>query len=299
MSLVESARQWVLANLPFDRGDAVLTAYLNQQEADTLLMIYHNWMVRRLQPRPRRVIESSAFRSNALTARRAADFHQIKDDIEHGRDLRKYLSRDVERAVVLVPGGRRRQDLDLMLNDWGVHHLHISSEVEADGFVKRSGPLLFVAFRPDRAYFIDVFDHKSFHKERVLEILVQEWPNDGLIHEIKGVVGVSPQLTEDERRSLRKNHAGVAFEHAGKVYWPNGGLSAAGYSVDAVTAADRLLDKIEVFEKTIAEHPDALKGSFQAAGLEFPEVPILEFVLLEDGPAVFESTTGTLLKGAI
>ncbi len=186
-----------------------------------------------------------------------------------------------------------------MLNDWGVHHLHISSQVEADGFVKRGGPLLFVAFRPDCAYFIDVFDHKSFHKERVLEILVQEWPNDGLINEIKGVVGISPQLTEDGRRSLRKNHIGVAFEHAGKVYWPNGGLSAAGYSVDAVTAADRLIDKIEVFEKTIAQHPDMLKGAFHAAGLVFPEVPVLEFVILEEGPAVFEATTGIMLKGAI
>lgn len=299
MSLVESARQWVLANLPFDRGDAALTAYLTQQEADTLLMIYHNWMVRRLQPRPRRVIESSAFRSNALTARRAAEFQQIKDDIRRGSDLKKYLSRDVERAVVMVPGAKRRPDLDLMLNDWGVHHLHISSQVEADGFVKRGGPLLFVVFRSDRAYFIDVFDHQSFHKESVLEIIASEWPDEGLIHEIKGIIGVTPAWTEKERRTLRRKHAGVAFEFQGKVYWPNGGLSSAGYSVDAVREADRLLDKIESFEETISKHPEALKGAFHAAGLVFPEVPILEFVLLEDGPAVFESTTGTLLKGAI
>jgi hypothetical protein len=245
------------------------------------------------------VIESVAFRNNLLTAQRAAEFHQIKDDIEHGRDLRKYLSRDVEHAVVVIPSARRRPDLDLMLNDWGVHHLHISSEVEANGFVKRGGPLLFVVFRPDRAYFVDVFDHKSFHKERVLEILVQEWPTDRLIDDVKGFIGIGSQLTEDERRTLRRKHVGIFFEHAGKIYLPRGGLLAGGYSINALREADRIVIQLQNFEKATINRSSALEEVFRTAGIPYPTTSRFEFTIVEDMPTIFESSTGKLLKGVL
>jgi hypothetical protein len=44
VSLVESTRQWVLTNLPYDRGDAALVAYLAGLDAHRLLVVYHNWI---------------------------------------------------------------------------------------------------------------------------------------------------------------------------------------------------------------------------------------------------------------
>lgn len=141
MNLIESARQFVLTNLPYDRGDVSVVAYLQGLDAHRLLVIHHNWMRRVVPPQPRTVHKSHPFRQNSLTVQRASDLTSMIADIEAGRDLKKYLSRDIFRAAVKIPGARRRPDLDLMLNDWGVHHLHISSTVEADGFVRRGGPL--------------------------------------------------------------------------------------------------------------------------------------------------------------
>ncbi|HWY82418.1 MAG TPA: hypothetical protein VNY10_10890, partial [Roseiarcus sp.] len=133
MSLVESTRQWVLTNLPYDHNDAALVAHLAGLDAHGLLVVYHNWISRLVKPQPRAVHKSKAFQRNPLATQRANDLAQIIADIELGRDLKKYLSRDIDRAPAKAPGARRRPDLDLMLNSWSVHHLHISSIVEPDG----------------------------------------------------------------------------------------------------------------------------------------------------------------------
>lgn len=52
-----------------------------------------------------------------------------------------------------------REDRDLMVADWGIHHLHLSSEIDSDGFVKRGGDLLFAAFGADDAYLIGIYQH--------------------------------------------------------------------------------------------------------------------------------------------
>jgi hypothetical protein len=44
-----------------------------------------------------------------------------------------------------------------MLNDWGIHHLHLGTKISKNtGFVERTGPLLFVKFEKNVAYFIGV-----------------------------------------------------------------------------------------------------------------------------------------------
>jgi hypothetical protein len=82
---------------------------------------------------------------------------RIIEEIETGKDLSPRLSRGVVHG--LVKGGRvkanmnfgRRPDLDLLLNDWGIHHLHLPDVLDSDGFVRRNPALdmdmlLFVIF---------------------------------------------------------------------------------------------------------------------------------------------------------
>lgn len=247
MDLKESARQWVLNALPYDRADADLVAHLNGLDAHGLLVVYHNWMSRLIKPLPREVRKSQAFLENPLAAERANEFAQIIDDIEKGRDLRKYLSRGVK-AAAGVPGkpfGKRR-DLDLMLNAQGIHHLHISTQVEADGYVKRDGPLLFAVFKPQTAYFIDVMGHGDWNRDHVFEVLAHEWPNEGLIHEVKGgngfkVIGLRRNDTEDERALLQKNGINTFVQIGDKVFMPAGGISAAGTTTAATRSSDQVL----------------------------------------------------------
>src|SRR5579862_9671134 len=184
MNLTDSVCQWVVANLPYDRGDAKLVAYLNGLDAHAALVVYYNWASRLVPPQPRLVRKSKAFERNPLTAQRASDLNLIIADIERGRNLTKYLSKGILRSPVKMPD-EKRADIDLLLNDWGVHHLHLSSIVEPDGFVKRDGPLLFVSFTEDAAYLIDTMKHGDWCREHVLEVLANEWPSAGVIYETK------------------------------------------------------------------------------------------------------------------
>jgi hypothetical protein len=296
VSLKESARQWVLQNLPYDRSDAALVVDLKGLDAHGLLVVYHNWMNRLVKPQPRTVHMSKAFQQNPLIVQRASDLAQIIDDIEQGRDLTKYLSRQIVRAVVHALGQPPRPNLDLMLNDWGVHHLHISTQVEADGFVLRDRHLLFAVFRPQAAYLIDVMQHGDWARDHVLEVMAREWPNEGVIYELKGVLGLKRQVTECARATQRKANLNTPFEFGGKVFMPTGFMSTAGTTMAAVQESDRLLNRLDVFEQKLIRDPDWLKSVFERHGLVFPAKPEFELAIREDGYGVIETKTRTWIN---
>src|ERR1700731_356646 len=230
MNLTDDVRQWVLANLPYDRGDAKLVTCLNGLDAHAALIVYYNWASRFVPPQPRMVHKSRAFEQNPLTAQRMNDLVRIIFDIEQGRELTRYLSRGVARASVKLPGDHRT-DIDLLLNDWGVHHLHLSSIVEADGFVKRDGPLLFISFTADDAYFIDIMKHGDWCRDHVLEVLASEWPHAGVIYEMKTPAPSNP-ITEKQRANLRGNGYTAAFTFGGRTFVPRGLMMTGGTTMD-------------------------------------------------------------------
>lgn len=172
--------------------------------------------------------------------------------LSKGQDVTPHLSRAVRHAYQSAPSRtplQRRQDLDLLLNDWGVHHLHLSTQVEADGFVKRTECLLFATFGPQDAYLIDIMKHGDWTREHVLEVMIREWPSAGLVHELKIVVGLSERMTEAKRKLLRNNAINAPFEFAGKFYGPVKGLTSAGTSVPITMEVNRVVRAIRLFRK--------------------------------------------------
>ena len=291
LGLLESARRWVLANLPYNRRDQNLVSYLSGLNATELLIAYHNWSSRLVRPQPRTVHRSAALQSNSLvTTQRAADLALLIDDIEKGRDLKKYLSRGVERSPVKVPGGSR-PDIDGMLNDWRVHHLHISSIVESDGFVERDGPVLFVSFTPQDAYLIDIMPHgqerEDWTRNHVLEVLATEWPDKGVIHKIPNAVPTGQTLSDEERANLRANGYNASFEHDGSVYMPAGGMVSVGTTVAATRAAQQLVRQMEQLEGNYAKDPRV----FARSNLALPQPPAFEFEIGEHGAGLRETQT--------
>ncbi len=274
-SLQESIRQWVIGALPYDRADHEAVTYLRGLDAHGLLVLYHNWMNRRVRPLPRQIRKSKAFLQNPVVSQRAADFAQIAADIERGNNLRKYLSRDID--VAFTPPGKpfkRRRDLDLMLNDWGVYHLHISNRVEADGFVARDEPLLFAAFKPQTAYFIDVLRHGDWTRDHVLEVLASEWPDEGIIYRLNGL---NPELnlSDEQRKVLRNKYGNAPFSYEGKVYIPAGMMSAGtGTTYWATLEASKLLEQAKAFEMKLTNYPDWTNS---------PDEPQFKFEMQNDG----------------
>ena len=298
MVIQESIRQWVLTNLPYDQTNAALDAYLKGLDASRLLIVYYNWDKRFIRPRRRAVNQSNALRRNPLATQLASELAHIIDDIEDGRDLTRYLSEDIVRAVVDVPGRNvSRRDLDLMLNDWAVHHLHLSTTMQPNGFVVRSDPLLFVAFRPEAAYLIDIMKHGDWTRDHVLEVMIDEWPAAGVVHEVKGALPnpQSSRITEQQRRALTKAHIDATFEYNGKLYMPADGLTSAGTSESVTFTVNSVMRTIRGFENTMAANPDSLKAQFAQAGVTYPNQPIFEFGFRDDRPGLMETSTGTWL----
>lgn len=295
MNLVESVRRWVIANLPYNHSDTDIVGALNEKNAHGLLVTYHNWMSRLVQPIPRQIEYSVAFRANPYRETFSDALAAIEQDVRAGNDLTKYLSKGV-RVALKLPGRRRgASDLDMLLNDWGVHHLHLAVEIQADGFVQRTGPLLFARFVRDTAYFLDIADHGEWTKESVAEALVNEFPDAGGVHVVRGVVGVSREYTDEEHHRLRV--AGVnTIRMIGDKAVVGGGFNTMGHSVMAVQEADRVLAGIEQFEAYWRNDESSARAHWEEQCGRLPDAPMFEFTISESGPAIVELKSRTGLR---
>ena len=299
MDLQEDIRQHVLNTLPYDQNDH---SELFAKSASELLIIYKNWLQRLVNPRPRNVQCSPALLSNphATSPEFKPGFDQIIAYLKAGTDLTPHLSRAIMHGFEGQGTGSRRsvrQDLDLILSDWGIYHFHLNTTLESDGFVKRSGPLLFAAIKPQDAYLIDILVHGSWTREHLIETIVKEWPNAGLVHELKGAMGLAHTIAEEDRKTLRKKHVNALFEFDGKVYMPAGGMMASGVSIKTVMAADQLLQTVNWFETEVNQNPNYVAEIFSEAGLSKPSETDLHFEFFDNGGyGVIERITGFRIR---
>jgi hypothetical protein len=138
MSLAESARNWVLKNLPYDEADPKIVAALQAMSPWHLLVLYLNWRDRLIPASQRRVLRSSDFNQNAIVRERGSAISQIIDDVEQGRDLTKYLSRRVKIGFELPPRPGTKKDAVLISYFIGMKRL--DGDSYSFGYeIKRSG----------------------------------------------------------------------------------------------------------------------------------------------------------------
>jgi hypothetical protein len=208
--LERACREHALAAMPADPTGGLAAMSLRD-----LLQTYGSWKARLIPARPRTVHISSELAASPEMAQHKTELDAIVAKMEAGALLRPHLSKRVRFAhdPAAKPGDplQRRKDRDLLIADWGIHHLHLSSEEEANGsgFVKRDGPLLFAIFRPDDAYLIGIFCHGDWALKQVLEIVVRNWPDAGVVLDSKSGLELSHEYTDDERLELR--NCGIAM----------------------------------------------------------------------------------------
>ena len=250
-------RAEVLGTLPCD---LTARAELEALNAADLLVIYLSWQKRFIPPRPRTVHRSGALRSNPLVSDPAygPDLETLIRKFEAGDDVNPHLSERVTQGYTSQTSASgpfsRRRDLDLLLNDWDVHHLHLSNTLQSTGFVERTAPLLFAVFKPDDVYLIDLFGHRvDWTRDRIFEIMIDNWPDAGLVRLLPQVVDLASQPTESDRAKLRG--AGIAsnfVERNGKVYYVgSGGLSSAGTSIQCTRQANVIRVVLNNFKKIV------------------------------------------------
>jgi hypothetical protein len=271
-------RAEILRVLPIpDCSDRAAFAALPDHEQ---LVVFFNWQSRLIHPHRRQVYRSLGFHESEAYRANADAVNRLCGKLAAGLDVSPHLSRNVCVGYTLKPPLRKPgRDLDLTLNDWGIHHLHLSHELEKDGSNKRTKHLLFAMCMHGKAYALAVGDHTSWTDEALVKAAVQSWPTAGLFAALHGVIPAEAPGARDID-SLRKAGVLVPTVLNGVAYLPilTCGLSSATTSMRDSRRASELRWRLMQF----CENPDAfaqeMREQAERLHITFPARPRLELV---------------------
>lgn len=208
-------------------------------------IIYFNWKRRVVDIKKRKVNISKELR---CPKKYRHAFREIISKIERGFDITPHLSK-------LIKDVKYK---DLLLNDWGIHHLHLSKKFTEDSskkFVDRTKEVLFVKFDQENAYFIQILDHKSFSDQELVRIMHRNWPEMMKRYRMNGFQLEHP-LTNENIHELRKLGGNTFIEvEPGVAYMPPGmGLTSARTSVEATRNSQYYMNNLSMFELHIRKN---------------------------------------------
>jgi hypothetical protein len=224
--------------------------------------IYLNVRKRLVEPKPRQVHRSKEFQC-------PADLQQglsvIERAIRRGENITPHLSKLIKQADYDDP----------LLNHWGIHHLHLGTNIGADQFVERTGRLLFAMFDSKNAYLINVYSHGAWAMQDMIRILHDNWPESIKPYRLNNVVGLSRFVSDEDVKVLRKKNVNAFVEIAPNiVYAPiGGGIASSGISVDVVRQADFIKDQLEEMERAVVESVEEIAQKAAEKGVTLPDKP--------------------------
>lgn len=218
---------------------ARLDVVLDPSEIDNEVYFYFANQRRRIEARPRRVIEAKEL---LCSPQLVVGYAELKSELERGIDVTGRLSRTTKDVTYE----------DMMLNDWGVAHLHVGVR-DAHGEVPRTEPVLFAFVRDDAVYAIGFFPHGAWTEIEVLETVQRNWPHLMEHAQVFGVTGF--EATSEERAKLRAAGAVILTTVNGVVYAPpGGGYTRAKTSGAAHKYADRAMIDLSFYEQHVRQN---------------------------------------------
>ncbi|HEY1918509.1 MAG TPA: hypothetical protein VGH27_23290 [Streptosporangiaceae bacterium] len=264
-NLREAIRSYVLGELGSEPGAELETAGLAH-----LLRVYGNWRARYVSEKPRRVHYSTELAASPKFAVYRSALDEITTAIEAGSDITPYLSRRVKTAyeptATRSPNLQGRKDLDLLVADWGIHHLHLSTRKSADGFVKRTDDLLFAAFTRDDAYLIGIFPHGDWTDLELLRVVKRNWPSAGILQPIKGL-GLAEIIDDDKRRSFRNAGLVSIVDIDGELFTP-AGQTTAGTPIRVSLHVQQIINNLNVLDHMLEDNPQLFRQFLRQAGVD-------------------------------
>lgn len=248
---------------------------------DRLTARYFEMCMRRIQPGPRRVhfSDETHVSLGELSCQEKDDTFRLRQLLVDGDNVNGFLTRTIRRAA----------GFDGLLWHYGMHHFHLGREPDKDGFVERSGYLLFAIVAPLDAYFVDVRRHPARHggigwvSQDLLRIVHSNWPK--LIEKsvLNGVSGVD--LTDEQMQELRRKNCSYAMNIDGRVIAPLlYGTAGDGSSMLCTMRASRLMNKLRYYAEVLRneEARNAVVQDMRARGIDVGPTLECELALLED-----------------
>lgn len=204
-----------------------------EPDFDQLLRRYANFRLRCPQQRRRRLLWSRKLQvliaSNGLRSDLHAGLFLTALDIHSGADLLPRLSRAFAR------GGYGK--LDSLLYDWGINHLHLGVQRQADQLIESTNEILFVAFKPSLAYLVDIKPHGHWESLDLLECMYENWPH---LHKGNRIGRTAHAPSSVAIKSMRKAgiNTAVRLPNGASYMAQGGGLTSTGESIRALMFAN-------------------------------------------------------------
>jgi hypothetical protein len=245
---------------------------------------YFGLLQRMVAPQPRKVVISKEL---VCPPEVKLGFEIFKKKVEQGDDLIPHLSR----------GLKNPDNNDMMLNDWGIHHFHLGTKLEIDGFIERTKPVLFARVTSDTIYFIIIKEHGAQYPEvwveqEIIQIVHDNWPN--LIKQYKTDFLSFDKISQSTRREFRKMGVMTMTEVSdGTIYLPfGGGYASDGTSMNLVMTHDENARFLRGHQEKIREKIDVIATQiYKFKGYEGKNFSF-QLILLNDQFFVHELNSG-------
>ena len=249
---------------------------------------YFEMNMRRIQPTPRQVhFSDQTHDSLSELSRRGKDDTSVRDAWAAVFRLRQLLVEGANVNALLSKNIRSATGWDGLLWHYGMHHFHLGSETDKDGFVD-SGHLLFAIVAPLDAYFVDIRPHPpprgvEWVSQELPRIVHSNWPKLIEANVLHGIHGT--EMTDEEIHELSSNNFSYTMNIDGKAIAPlRGGQARDGSSVLCTVEAGRLLKELRSHEEVLRSEDvrHAVARDMQARGVDAGPTLEFELAFLED-----------------
>lgn len=260
------------------------------------LLRWLDYRLRVIDPRPRQIYLSDRF-PKSLDEPTARALRAIEQAILKGDDVNPFQSKGLMRSD--SSGKNRNERTDLLWADWGIHHLHVAEKQEGGQayFSGRGDFLLFAMFGQDFALFVDVQPHSTdpdhgdplrFAREDLIRVVARNWPPIVEPFQLRGVLVSERQISDADRKLLRKSGIDAPLVIDGKAYFsPGHGVTSASTPGKVTDAITKLRRNLRALAQLVLEP----SGQFQAALPESCRVGShFSLRLLPEGVFVYEKS---------
>ena len=163
---------------------------------------YYNLLKRQIEPKPRQVMYSKEFQ---CPKEYQVALKAFEERAQNGLSLAPFQSEKIKRANYN----------DMLLNDWGIQHFHLSRRYRDDGFVARSQYQIFAYVTDEAMYMIQIVPHNEedlYSRREMVRIIRDNWPNLLKRFHIKGVTGLTEKLDDHAYGEIRNANITTLLE---------------------------------------------------------------------------------------
>lgn len=271
-------------------------------EVRELILLVCNHELKGIKPVKREVHTSTEFNAELLklAGQQQTAAKAIQQKFIQGNDVNPHLGSQGNSSD-------NAGDVDQLLGEWGIYHIHISTHKKKpnDRFFARTGPVIYAHVNATDVYFIDIYPHGGWSRQKLLQIVNRTWPDLYKAARLDGA-SLSVVVSDEDIKKLRgptktSKRPGAAITTSVQIgnsvlFPPGGGLAADGTPTMNVYRTLKTIRSVKKLEKLAAEKSSEWKSVIS----KDTNVPVekLDFELVPLSPPGFgirEKITGTMV----